>query len=385
MAPKPAAHRRADGSVAWRVRFRLAPATNPVSETFETAEDAYAFAALIEQIGGAAARRARDAVDDVTDYRTVATATDHHLRMLEGSATAGTIEDYRRLAASTFLQPLGPIPLAALTTDDVIAWVAWQRRQTTYRGTPYAPKTIRNAHSVLSATLAREYRAGRVDRNVAERVPMPSDAERTREAVFLSANQFTALLGHVRGEYQTFVALLFATGLRFGEATALRPTDFDLDADVPVVRVVRAWKRGPGGRVELGSPKTRMARRTVSLPDSVTDSLRAHLAEVAPDKLAFTALRGGTLTTSSFHQTTWGPAVRAADLGVRPRVHDLRHSHASNLIAAGVSLPVIQRRLGHESIKTTVDTYGHLEPDALRLAARAADLSLVQALPQLEG
>lgn len=53
-----------------------------------------------------------------------------------------------------------------------------------------------------------------------------------------------------------------------------------------------------------------------------------------------------------------------SELGVRPRVHDLRHTHASRLIEAGVPLPVIQVRLGHESITTTVGTYGHLAVDA---------------------
>ena len=65
-------------------------------------------------------------------------------------------------------------------------------------------------------------------------------------------------------------------------------------------------------------------------------------------------------------------------------MHDLRHSHASALIAAGIPLPVIQRRLGHESIQTTVDVYGHLAPEAYAGAASAIDLSLTQALPKVE-
>ena len=61
------------------------------------------------------------------------------------------------------------------------------------------------------------------------------------------------------------------------------------------------------------------------------------------------------------------------DLRARPRVRDLRHTHASQLIAAGVPLTVIQRRLGHESIKTTSDTYGHLAADADVAAAAVLD------------
>jgi integrase len=55
--------------------------------------------------------------------------------------------------------------------------------------------------------------------------------------------------------------------------------------------------------------------------------------------------------------------MQAAGIDKTPRIHDLRHSHASWLIAAGVPLPAIQRRLGHESITTTIDRYGHLAPE----------------------
>jgi integrase len=77
----------------------------------------------------------------------------------------------------------------------------------------------------------------------------------------------------------------------------------------------------------------------------------------------------------------WTPAVKEADLGKRPTIHSLRHSSASWLIAAGLPLPVIQRRLGHEQISTTIDRYGHLAPGALSEAADAASNALSRAMP----
>ena len=68
----------------------------------------------------------------------------------------------------------------------------------------------------------------------------------------------------------------------------------------------------------------------------------------------------------------------------RPRIHDLRHSHASWLLGQGVPIHVVQARLGHENIATTVDTYGHLLPDAQILAANAASLAF-GARPAIEG
>ena len=109
----------------------------------------------------------------------------------------------------------------------------------------------------------------------------------------------------------------------------------------------------------------------------------------------FTAPRGGPVLHRTFWSRVWvpavsdhqcqphrdksGPVVDCPDcwegLEPRPRIHDLRHTHASTLLGAGVPIHIVQLRLGHESIKTTVDTYGHLLPDAQAMAASAASLA----------
>lgn len=85
-------------------------------------------------------------------------------------------------------------------------------------------------------------------------------------------------------------------------------------------------------------------------------------------------MHGGRLSIQELHRA-WGPALDELgdQLRARPRIHDLRHTHASWLIAAGVPLTLIQRRLGHESIKTTSDRYGHLAEGADAAAAAALD------------
>ena len=90
---------------------------------------------------------------------------------------------------------------------------------------------------------------------------------------------------------------------------------------------------------------------------------------------------------SQFREATWNVAVRkamdpelCAEEGLpvltrRPTIHDLRHTHASGLIARGASLTEVQRRLGHESIQTTSDRYGHVAPDSAgRMAAASSDM-----------
>ena len=137
--------------------------------------------------------------------------------------------------------------------------------------------------------------------------------------------------------------------------------------------------------------RRRGARRTVSLPDDLVDVLRPLVAAKARDALLFTNTVGSQISSSRFWTTTWTPALDAAcrprradgspDLDAprltkRPRVHDLRHTHASWMIAAGTDLFVLQRRLGHESITTTTETYAHLMPDQQRAAADVAGRAL---------
>jgi len=70
-------------------------------------------------------------------------------------------------------------------------------------------------------------------------------------------------------------------------------------------------------------------------------------------------------------------------LGKFPRIHDLRHSHASWLLEDGNGIDVVQRRLGHEKITTTVDTYGHISEARMEAAARSIGRTLAGAMPQL--
>lgn len=383
--PRPVRHR--DGTVVWRVRYRLQPGTNPVSETFDTQAAAARFAHLVDQVGGQAARDVLDSTPAGADVPTLAEAFEEHVTDLAASVTPGTIRRYRQVARDRILPTLGHLPVAAITRRTVTSWLATQRQTPVTRGATAGQmpsyKTLRGAQALLSSILDHMERDGVIPSNPARGIKIPRDGVR-REKVFLSPSQFARLLDCVPEQYRPLVATLYATGLRFGEATALTPADLDLDADQPVLRVTKAWKEGKDGSY-LGAPKTARAVRTVTIPPPLVPVLRERARGRRGGDLLFPGTDGGQLTSGAFHKAAWRPAVSAAGLDPAPRVHDLRHSHASALIAAGIPLPVIQRRLGHESIQTTVDVYGHLAPEAYAGAAQAAAASLVQALPEIEG
>lgn len=101
-----------------------------------------------------------------------------------------------------------------------------------------------------------------------------------------------------------------------------------------------------------------------------------------PTDVLFLNRRGNRMQENTLWES-WVKWVAAANLGKSPRLHDLRHSHASYMISAGMNLYDLMRRLGHNSITTTADTYGHMMPEAQVQAERAASLAFV-ALPAPE-
>lgn len=386
MASTPTPYRAKDGAISYKVRFRLTPGTNPVSETFTTLAEAEKFARLVERVGGTTARQMRQATDRAhTDVPTLRAQLETFLRRTAAHATPGTVADYRRMAERTFLVNLGDLPIDEITRDDVADWVAWQRKQPARGGGTYAPKSIANAQRLLSSVLqsACDEDHPVITRNVAKGAKLPKDATR-REMVFLTEAEFVALFQHIPDRYRPLVALLACTGMRWGEATALTRESFDLDAAQPVVRVERAWKKGETG-VYLGAPKSPASVRTIGLPPSVVEQqLRATVEATPPGALVFSAPEGGRLRAQNFHPRVWRPAVEAAGIGKRPRVHDLRHSHASWLLMDGMPPMVVQKRLGHEDPKTTMSVYGHLTPDAHWRAVEVTERALA-ALPAAAG
>lgn len=373
---------RSDGTVAHRVMYRLADGTQ-TSRTLDSAAAAATYQNLLARLGAEEAQRVVEAqTSNTAAVPLLSEWLEHHLAHATG-ITDGTIADYRRLAVRTWLPALGHYPVDAIDRDAIARWMRTQAATTTRRGTPTSAKTIANAHGLLSTVLASAVVAHHRPDNPSKGLRLPRGHR--LEMTFLSQDEFATLLRCVDPYWQPLIAFLAGTGLRWGEATALRWANVDLDSLQPTVRVAEAWKRGAGKKAggqtrDLGVPKTARSLRTVGLPVQIADQLRARRGR--PADLVFTGRLGGTVHHQNFHPRVWKVAVDRASLGKRPRIHDLRHSHASWLIAAGVPLPIIQRSLGHESIQTTVDVYGHLATDAHGIAAHAATAALAMALPE---
>jgi len=123
------------------------------------------------------------------------------------------------------------------------------------------------------------------------------------------------------------------------------------------------------------APKTAAGRRSVAVFATVMAALDEHpaaYAEPGPDGLAFAAATGGFLRLENFRGRVWQPAVAAAGVGPL-RVHDMRHTCASPVIAEGADIKVPQRMLGHASAALTLDRFGHLFPGQAQSVAERLD------------
>lgn len=354
------------------------------SKTFATQAGAERFKQLVDLLGPDGALHQLGQVDR-GDMPTVAAHVNGFVNSLSG-ITDGTRSDYLSYVRRD-MDGLAAIPIDALTREAVSRWVNALAAR-------LSGKSINNRKSLLSAAMTRAQRDGLIVENVVRGVRVPRSIK--REMTFLTHSEFAQLLGHVPAYWRPLVTTLAGTGMRWGEATALAVKDVDLDAAAPAIRIRQAWKHTDGKGHELGPPKTRKGRRTVTLPPEVVREILPRVDGRPPDDFVFINTQGRRVNQSTFLVHVWQPAVRALagdqlvdgawvkGSGKRPRVHDLRHTHASWLIAAGVPLTFIQHRLGHESIQTTSDLYGHLMPEAGSVSAAATSLALALAFPTIE-
>lgn len=351
------------------VRFRADG--HQTTLTFNTQAEAEAFARDCTHRGAQWAFDTYMAAEELADEPTLTEWAERHFAALT-SASPATLEGYRRDWTRRWQPHLGHYRLSQITREDIARALKAQTG---------ADKTIANAWGVLASMLKAAVLDGHLDRSPAAGVKLPKRTAHQRvEHRYLTVDELQLLLADTPDRYRPLVWMLAGTGMRWSEATAL--TVGDIHPAAATVAVTKAWKRD---RLDagwyVGPPKTRKSRRTVTLPNEVLDAVTPLLAGRKRSDLLFTNRNGGPVRHQTFYREHWVKRCTAHLPEPRPRIHDLRHSHVAWLIAAGVSLPVIQARLGHEKITTTIDVYGHLLPDLQVAAADAASRVLGGARP----
>jgi integrase len=285
------------------------------------------------------------------------------------------------------IEPLiGALRLESVTPDRIDAFYA------ELAATGRSAHTIRAVHRTLHRALGDAMRSGLVVRNAATavtppRVP-PSDAtERAWEPEQLA----TFLEGVAGDRLHALWRTAAMTGMRRGEVLALRWSDVDLNAGQ--LRVRRALVQVDGVPI-MQPPKTEASRRTIDLDNVTVATLRQHRKTQLEERLKWgpTYAEAEQLVFSREDGTAYRPDYIylqfrriSGRLGLPPiPLHGLRHTHATAMLVANVHPRVVQERLGHASIGTTLEIYSAVIPTMQREAAdRVAALvdGAVVALP----
>jgi integrase len=264
-----------------------------------------------------------------------------------------TVDTYKSILHRTILPEFGHRTLDEITPREVGHWmVALTDRD-------LGGSQRRQSLSLLSQLLdqARDY--GLVATNPCDGVRRPRLPRPTMR--YLSAAEVERLASAVPTNYWPLIHVLAYGGFRWGEAIALRPRWCDLPAARAFVAETFV---DVNGRVVRGPTKTDQMR-FAGLPRFLCQELDEciRLRGRGRDDLIFTAPRGGPLRIANFRNRVWWPALEAAGLPRALRIHDLRHTCASLLIAANAHPVTVQHHLGHALLRTTFDVYGHVFPN----------------------
>ena len=229
-----------------------------------------------------------------------------------------------------------------------------------------SPRSVQIIHATAHKALKQAAKWKMVRENVAKHATSPRAAQ--RETVVLTKEQVQILLRTAKKNQPKLYALLtlaVSTGARLGELLGLQPGDVDMESGT--LQIARSVHNG-----RVSHPKTSAGLRTIVLSKVALDAVREHLDKYAGETWLFQSpVKEWPLHRSTLHINYWKPLLRMCGLPLETRIHDLRHTAASLLIADGVPIPVVSQLLGHADSATTLRVYAHFLKDQLGAAALA--------------
>lgn len=257
----------------------------------------------------------------------------------------------------TKIEPfLGPVSLQDIDAKMIRRWQNWLLKQKNRQGQPLSQTYIKSINNQLSAILNFAVRFYGLKSNPMRQAGSIG-SKKADSMDFWTLDKFNAFIEKVSDKPQNKVmfSLLFYTGMRIGELLALTQNDFNYESKI--VSIIKSYSRLNKKDI-ISEPKTEKSKRIVNIPIFIFNELDKYIEKIYGYE---SNARLFIFTKHYFrHEITRGSKLAGVK---RIRLHDLRHSHASLLIELGVSPIMIQQRLGHEDIETTLNTYSHLYPN----------------------
>ncbi len=302
------------------------------------------------------------------------------LDSVKGRVTPKSHERYEEIVTGFINPALGNHKLAKLMPIHIqkayIDWESGGRRDKKEGG--LSPRSRLHIHRILKSALKCAVQLQLLVRNPADGVKSPKPAR--VEMKTLTAEESAKLLAAIKTSRLYWPVLMaLATGMRRGEILALRWKNLDLDkASARVVESIEQTKKG----IRFKAPKTDKTR-VITLPTFAIEELRRLKAQQAEELLKLgVAQSGDTLICARQDgkpmmpdSLTFGFVRFIKNMKGFPRIrfHDLRHSHATQLLLSGVHPKVAQERLGHSSVTVTLDIYSHVTENMQNDAASKLD------------
>jgi integrase len=305
----------------------------------------------------------------------------------KGHVAPTTYQRYEQVVRQHLVPALGHIRLSRLQPRDLLAYYtkAQESGRRTREGGALSSTSVLQHHRILHCALRHAVMQGVLVVNPADRVHAPKKVRREMRA--LDENQTARLLAVAEGTpLYAAVLLAVSTGLRRGEILGLRWQDVDLEGGrLTVQQTLEETRAGLAFKL----PKTAKSRRCIPVPAFAVAALRQHRVEQAKLKLRLgPAYRDNWLvcarpTGEPIRPNSLSPAfaklVRRAGLPTI-RFHDLRHTHASQLLKIGTNPKIVSERLGHSTVGLTLDTYSHVLPGVQEHAVEQFDAAIRAAM-----
>ena len=281
-------------------------------------------------------------------------------RHLEVSTRAG----YRSNLDKHFLPYFGAMAMADIRPSTVQRWV------TAAVAAGLSARSVVKYHVMLHGVFKRAVRDRVIGYNPCADTELPKVIP--AKVRIVAPEDFDRLLAEIPARHEALVLTAIETGLRWGELIALRPRHVDFLRRLIFVEetIVEVSKRhSPTGERMIVKPYPKNDQaRTLRVSPALVAILASRISALGlgRDHLLFPSVEkagGAPMSRNTFRTKVWLPALSRADLGFPVRMHDLRHAHASWLLAGGADLKTVMDRMGHSQIQTT-QKYLHSLPDA---------------------
>jgi len=362
--PKPREYKRADGTTTYRVRFRHAGKNT--SETFATEREALAFCSDVEHHGADHAVAMLEAQSWVAHTPDLDDAFEQWLERKRRQVRSDrTIHDYRRDYTNWISPSLGRRKVGAITQREVQQLID-NMSEPGHGKKGLAPRSVAHHHALLHAVMlwcmSGDRQWVRID--PCANTELPKRGKRPPKGLRPAEWQaFYRALQQIDPDAADLALFLVHSGWRWSEATGLSVWDVGL-VDPVYVTMGRVLRRNAAGQnVVVDDAKSEAGQRRVKLPAEAGQMVARRMATAAPGGLLFTTKNGAPWNYNHFRERAWNKAAKVANLPRTPTPHELRHTHVWWMVLAGASLPELQSRIGHASIKTTIDVYGRMVTD----------------------